>query len=143
VIYHIVTVLTSNTGGMTYKEIAKTLKASYASVRKLMTCEAYRSKFKSETRSGHANVLFFRLLKTGEAPAPNHLIDRIVTVLSRNTGGMTYEEIATKLKATYRSVRKLMMCEAYRSKFKSETRSGHGTMRFFRLVKTGEALAAP
>jgi transcriptional regulator len=139
----IVNVLTSNTGGITYEKIANELKASYGSVKTLMTREAYRSKFKSETRSGHGKMLFFRLLKTGEAPAPNLLIDRIVTVLTCNTGGITYEEIANKVEANFDSVRMLMKSKAYRSKFESETRSGHGKMLFFRLLKTGEALVAP
>ena len=142
-INRIVTVLTSNTGGMTYKEIATELKTSYNSVHNLMTSKDNKSKFKSETRPGHSNVLFFRLLKTGEAPAPDHLIDRVVDVLTSNTGGMTYEEIATELKTSYNSVHNLMTSKVHTSKFESETRPGHSNVLFFRLLKTGEALAAP
>uniref|UniRef100_A0A7S0CTW5 Uncharacterized protein n=1 Tax=Micromonas pusilla TaxID=38833 RepID=A0A7S0CTW5_MICPS len=140
-INRIVDVLTSNTGGMTYKEIANKLKASYSSVHNLMKSKDHKSKFESETRTGHANVLFFRLLKTGEAPAPNLLIDRVVDVLTSNTGGMTHKEIATKLKTSYSSVCQQMTSKVHKSKFKSEKRPRHGNVLFFRLLKTGSCFS--
>ena len=71
------------------------------------------------------------------------MIDRVVDVLTSNTGGMTHKGIATKLKTSYSSVCQQMTSKVHKSKFKSEKRPGRGSVLFFRLLKTGEALAAP
>jgi len=145
----VVAKLTSNTGWMTYKDIADAIDARHDAVRKLVKSKDHRSKFvskfKFEKRSGRGNPILTRLLKSGEAPAapaaPRRrngrlMIDHVVAKLTSNTGWMTFRDIADAIDAHPATVRKLVTSKDHRSKFvfEIEKRSGRGTTIFKRLT---------
>jgi len=71
------------------------------------------------------------------------LIDRVVAKLTSNTESMTFKDIADAVDAHPNTVHHVMMSKDHRSKVVFEKQSGRGNPILTRLLKSGEAPAAP